>query len=97
MESRGKLLDTLGEIARQNPDGRKFFVAKAAYFYFAPSASVSKADIEDFSQKWTEFRRRQYSLWERYNPMDAESMGEIKREILSEGIPGDPIVNGFWK
>ena len=22
-------------------------------------------------------------------------MAEIKREILSEGIPGDPIVNGF--
>lgn len=97
LESRGKLLAMLGEIARQNSDGRKFFVAKAAYFYFAPSASVSKADIEDFSQKWTEFRRRQYSLWERYNPMDAESMGEIKREILSEGIPGDPIVNSFWK
>lgn len=97
LKIRGKLLDMLGEIARQNPDGRKFFVAKAAYFYFAPAGSVRREEIEDFSRKWKKFRQRQYSLWEKYNPMDAAGMAEVKRGILSEGIPGDPIVNSFWK
>ena len=97
LKTRLNLLEILDGIAKSNPDGRKFFVAKAAYFYFAAPGSISKDEMEDFSKKWRTFRQRQYAAWEKYNPMDSANIEKIKSEILSNGIPGDPIVNRVWE
>ena len=97
LKTRESLLKMLNEIVRENPNGRKYFVSKAAYFYFAPPGSVSKDDIDEFAKKWREFRRLQYSAWEKYNPIDAEKIKDVKERILSNGIPGDPIVNRVWR
>lgn len=50
LKTRLNLLEILDGIAKSNPDGRKFFVAKAAYFYFAAPGSISKDEMEDFSK-----------------------------------------------
>lgn len=97
LKTRENLLNMLNEIVRENPNGRKYFVSKAAYFYFAPPGSVSKDDIDEFAKKWREFRRLQYSAWEKYNPIDADKIKDVKERILSNGIPGDPIVNRVWR
>ena len=97
LKTRLNLLEILDGIAKSNPDERKFFVAKAAYFYFAAPGSISKDEMEDFSKKWRTFRQRQYAAWEKYNPMDSANIEKIKSEILSNGIPGDPIVNRVWE
>lgn len=97
LKSREQLLSLLTKISEQNPQGRKFFVAKAAYFYFASPGSVSKSELEDFANKWRKFRQSQYSIWEKYNPVDSGNMQRVRSEILSNGIPGDPIVNSLWK
>ena len=97
LSMREKLLLILDKIAGENPDGRKYFVAKAAYFYFSRAGSISKDEMDDFSQKWRIFRQKQYTTWEKYNPIDSGNMKKIKSEILSKGIPGDPIVNSLWK
>ena len=97
LKSREQLLSLLTKIYEQNPQGRKFFVAKAAYFYFASPGSVSKVELDDFANKWREFRQSQYSIWEKYNPVDSGNMQRVRSEILSNGIPGDPIVNSLWR
>lgn len=50
LKTRESLLKMLNEIVRENPNGRKYFVSKAAYFYFAPPGSVSKDDIDEFAK-----------------------------------------------
>ena len=97
LSSRDNLLKILDSISKENPDGRKFFVSKAAYFYFASPGSISKDEIDAFTKKWRVFRQRQYATWEKSNPIDSERMKDIAADILSNGIPGDPIVNQVWK
>ena len=52
--------------------------------------------MQRFAAAWKQFRSAQQNLLEGYDPLNPGKAGEIARNILEKGIPGDPVVNWIW-
>lgn len=97
LERRSDMLAMLNRIAATTaPDTGRYFVAKAAFFYFSPASTISRQEMRQYAAAWKLFRRKQQSRIEKYDPLKLQEAGMIENDILANGIPGDSVVNWIW-
>ena len=93
---RASMLAALDAMAKAAPDTRNYFIARAAFFYFSPAASISGEEMKQYAAAWKKFRRKQQSALAGYDPLKPQTAVQMGETILANGIPGDPIVNWVW-
>jgi|GEM_PF-827169 len=93
LDTRPRVLTCFENIASRHRDDRRYFIARTAYFYFAPVAPEMPGKMRAFAKEWRAFRMKQQSVLAEYSPMAPESAGRIRDRIIGAGIPGDPIFN----
>ena len=94
LDTRENVLRVFERIAARHQNNRKYFIAKTAYFFFAPPTRAGISDqMLRFSEEWRKFRLKQQSLLEQYSPMDEQKTRKMRNVIIENGIPGDPVFN----
>jgi len=93
LETRKTILQGFVNIAARNRGTRQYYIAKTAYFFFAPFRPHIPGEMREFAAEWRNFRMEQQSCLEQYDLMDAEKSEQILKKIIANGIPGDPVFN----
>ncbi|MBO4630533.1 MAG: FHA domain-containing protein [Lentisphaeria bacterium] len=93
LNTRKNVLKVFENIAARNQGKRDYYIAKAAYFFFAPATPDMPGKMQDFAAEWRKFRMRQQGYLSQYDPMDREKSRKVRDMIIADGIPGDPIFN----
>lgn len=93
LDTRQSVLRSFRNIASRNRDNRKYFIAKAAYFFFAPVQPGTPEEMRKFAEEWRKFRLEQLSGLEQYDIMNEQKFDRLKQLIIETGIPGDPVFN----
>jgi hypothetical protein len=94
LNTREDVLRVFERIAARNQSNRKYFIAKTAWFFFAPPSRPGIPDqMLRFAEEWRKFRLKQQSLLEQYSPMDEQKTRQMRNIIIENGIPGDPVFN----
>ncbi len=93
LDTRPKVLKCFESIASRHRDDRQYFLARTAYFFFAPVSPEVSAQMRDFAGKWREFRMKQQKIILEYDPMKPDSARKVREKIVASGIPGDPVFN----
>ena len=93
LATRSNILQAFTNIASRHRDTRQYFIAKTAYFFFAPVRPHIPGEMLEFAAEWRKFRMRQQAWLEQYDPLDAGKSGQILEKIIANGIPGDPVFN----
>lgn len=93
MDTRKYVLGACSNIAARNKNNRQYFLAKTAYFFFAPGGPDVPAQMQAFGEEWRQFRLEQQTYIYSYDPMDESKSAQIKEYVIKNGIPGDPLFN----
>ena len=94
LDTREAVLRACSNIAaRNNKNNRQYFLAKTAYFFFAPGGPDIPAQMQAFGEEWRKFRLEQQTYIYSYDPMDESKSEQIKAYVIKNGIPGDPLFN----
>ena len=93
MDTRKYVLNACSNIAAKHKNNRQYFLAKTAYFFFAPGGPDVPAQMQAFGEEWRKFRLEQQNYIYSYNPMDEAKAAQIKEYAIKNGIPGDPLFN----
>ena len=93
MDTRKYVLGACSNIAARNKNNRQYFLAKTAYFFFAPGGPDVPAQMQAFGEEWRKFRMEQQNYIYSYDPMDEAKAAQIKEYAIKNGIPGDPLFN----
>ena len=93
MDTRKNVLGACSNIAARNKNNRQYFLAKTAYFFFAPAGPDVPAQMQTFGEEWRKFRLEQQNYIYSYDPMDESKSAQIKEYVIKNGIPGDPLFN----
>jgi hypothetical protein len=93
MDTRKYVLGACSNIAARNKNNRQYFLAKTAYFFFAPGGPDVPAQMQAFGEEWRKFRLEQQTYIYSYDPMDESKSAQIKEYVIKNGIPGDPLFN----
>lgn len=93
LNTRDNVLRAFENIAARNRNNREYFLSKTAYFFFAPNTPDMPGKMLTFSQEWRNFRLKQQSYLENFDLMDEEKIATMKKTIIEDGIPGDPVFN----
>ena len=91
LDTRPQVLKCFENIASRHKYDRQYFLARTAYFFFAPNDPDISDKMRTFAEEWREFRAKQQKVLSEYNPMDPESSRRVRDRIIAIGIPGDPI------
>ena len=92
-DTRENVLRACQNIAARNKNNRQYFLAKTAYFFFAPGGPDVPAQMQAFGEEWRKFRLEQQNYIYSYDPMDESKSAQIKEYVIRNGIPGDPLFN----
>ena len=93
MDTRKTVLNACTNIAARNKNNRQYFLAKTAYFFFAPGGPDIPAQMQAFGEEWRKYRLEQQNYIYSYDPMDESKAAQIKAYAIKNGIPGDPLFN----
>ena len=93
LKTREVVLQACLNIAARHKNNRQYFLAKTAYFFFAPPGPEIPAQMRTFGEEWRKFRLEQQTFVYSYDPMDEKKAVEIKDYVIKNGIPGDPLFN----
>ena len=93
MDTRKNVLTACSDIASRNKNNRQYFLAKTAYFFFAPGGPDVPAQMQAFGEEWRNFRLEQQNYIYSYDPMDESKAEAIKAHVIRNGIPGDSLFN----
>ena len=93
LATREKVLAVLESVALRNRGSRKYFIAGAAYFFIAPSSKDIPKRMLSFAREWRQFRLDQQAMLARFDLMDLKKSQEVRKAIIDNGIPGDPVFN----
>ena len=93
MTTRPPILRMFESIAERNRASRKYYIAKTAYFFFAPVSPEMPEKMREFAAEWRKFRLEQQALLDRYDPLDPETSRQVRDTVIAKGIPGDPFFN----
>ena len=96
IKMRSDFLAVLKSFADAAPGERSGLVARAAYFYFASSSTISEEEMKSFALAWRRYRTAMQELTGKYDPLKPEKAKEITAALLARGIPGDPSVTWVW-
>ena len=91
LDTRPQVLKCFENIASRHKNDRQYFLARTAYFFFAPNDPDISDKMRTFAEEWREFRAKQQKVLSEYSPMDPESSRRVRDRIIAIGIPGDPI------
>jgi pSer/pThr/pTyr-binding forkhead associated (FHA) protein len=93
MDTRKNVLNACENIAARYKNNRQYFLAKTAYFFFAPFGPEIPGQMQAFGEEWRKFRLEQQNYIYSYDPMDESKAAQIKAYVIRNGIPGDPLFN----
>ena len=93
LDTRKKVLAVFENIAAEKRGKREYYIACAAYFFFAPATPDIPAKMQEFSLEWRKFLMRQQDYLRQYDLMDRAKSRRIRDAVIAHGIPGDPLFN----
>ena len=96
----GRILEFRDRLAkdysgRESASARERILRKAIVFFLSPG-EVRETELENFSRELKQMRTPLIRLGRDYNTASDERRIRIRDEILSRGIPGDPVVRRMW-
>lgn len=96
----GRILEFRDRLAKDYSVGksatpRERILRKAIVIFLSPG-EVREAELENFSRELKKMRTPLIRLGRDYNTASDERRIRIRDEILSLGIPGDPVVRRMW-
>ena len=96
----GRILEFRNRLAkdyavRKSATPRERILRKAIIIFLSPD-EVKEAELENFSREVKKMRTPLVRLGRDYNTATDERRIQIRDEILSQGIPGDPVVRRMW-
>lgn len=96
----GRILDFRDRLAkdysvRKSAKPRERILRKAIIIFLSPG-EIREAELENFSREIKKMRTPLIRLGRDYNTASDERRIQIRDEILSLGIPGDPVVRRMW-
>ena len=91
--ARDRLTGAYLAVAADSPRTR---VLCRAIAFFLADGDVREADMEAFVREFKALRTPLMQLSREYNTASPERKIEIRDEILSRGVPGDPLTKRMW-